>query len=63
LEKGKDLFEKMELVGIKRDDISWNYFILGHVDHEMNDEAISMFRKMIIKEEMEPNQYHLAALY
>jgi pentatricopeptide repeat protein len=61
LEKGKDLFEKMELVGIKRDDISWNSIISGHVDHEINDEAICMFQKMIIKEEIKPNQYHLSS--
>lgn len=61
LEKAKDLFEKIELDGIKRDDISWNSIISGYVDNEMNDEALRMFRKMIIDEQIEPNQYHLGS--
>ncbi|XP_078153406.1 putative pentatricopeptide repeat-containing protein At3g01580 [Carex rostrata] len=61
LEKARNLFENMEFEGIKRDDISWNSIISGHVDNEMHGEAISMFRKMIIDEQIKPNQYHLGS--
>jgi pentatricopeptide repeat protein len=61
LKKAKDLFEKIELNGIKRDDISWISIISGHVDHEMNDEALSMFRKMMREGQIKPNQYHLGS--
>ncbi|KAJ3706634.1 hypothetical protein LUZ61_010339 [Rhynchospora tenuis] len=61
LEKARDLFDNMELDGVKRDDISWNCIISGYVDNEMDYEAISMFQEMIIDEQIKPNQYHLGS--
>ncbi|CAK9151573.1 unnamed protein product [Ilex paraguariensis] len=61
ISKAKELFDQMELVGMKKDIISWNSMISGYVDNYMFDEALSMFRDLVMEKGVEPDSYTLGS--
>lgn len=60
--KAKDLFDQMELTGVKRDLISWNSMISGYVDNFLFDEALNMFRDLLKVEGIEPDSFTLGSV-
>ncbi|OAY75524.1 Pentatricopeptide repeat-containing protein [Ananas comosus] len=62
LELAKELFDRMELDGVKRDNISWNSMISGLVDNERFDEALNMFRYMQMVEGIEADSFNLGSI-
>ncbi|XP_072959143.1 pentatricopeptide repeat-containing protein At3g16610-like [Typha angustifolia] len=61
LEKAKELFDCMELDGVKRDAISWNSMISGFVDNEKFDEALEMFSYMNKEKGIESDSFNLGS--
>ncbi|KAF5442693.1 hypothetical protein F2P56_035324 [Juglans regia] len=60
ISKAKELFDRMELAGIKKDIISWNSMISGYADSFMFDEALSLFRDVLM-EGFEPDSFTLGS--
>ncbi|WCJ32472.1 Pentatricopeptide repeat (PPR) superfamily protein [Euphorbia peplus] len=59
--KARELFDQMELSGLKRDVISWNTMISGYVDNFMFDEAVDLFQELLNKG-IEPDSYTLGSI-
>ncbi|XP_010933838.1 pentatricopeptide repeat-containing protein At1g20230-like [Elaeis guineensis] len=62
LRKAKELFDRMEIDGVKRDAISWNSMISGLVDNESFEEALNMFRHMHMEEGVEADSFNLGSI-
>lgn len=60
VEKAKELFDQMELVG--KDTISWNSMISGYADNLLFDEALSMFRDLLMEEGIEADSFTLGSV-
>ena len=61
MEKAKELFDQMELVG-KKDVISWNTMISGFADNLLFDEAFSLFRDLVMEEGIEADSFTLGSV-
>lgn len=59
--KAKEFFDQMELVGGK-DIISWNTMISGYADNLLFDEALIMFRDLLMEEGIEADSFTLGSL-
>ncbi|KAM7499797.1 hypothetical protein LguiA_024211 [Lonicera macranthoides] len=53
----KELFNRIELAGVKKDIISWNSMISGYVDNFMFNEALNMFRDLLMDEGIKTNYF------
>lgn len=53
----KELFNRIELAGVKKDIISWNSMISGYVDNFMFNEALDMFRDLLMEEGIKTNSF------
>ncbi|KAM7504896.1 hypothetical protein LguiB_003800 [Lonicera macranthoides] len=53
----KELFNRIELAGVKKDIISWNSMISGYVDNFMFNEALNMFRDLLMDEGIKTNSF------
>ncbi|KAL5736949.1 hypothetical protein ACOSQ2_031737 [Xanthoceras sorbifolium] len=53
----KELFDQMEQLGVEKDVISWNSMISGYVDNFMFDEALTMFKDLLMEEDIKPNSF------
>ncbi|CAK7324227.1 unnamed protein product [Dovyalis caffra] len=60
--KAKELFDRMDVAGIERDIISWNSMISGYVDNFMFDEALNMYRNLLMEEGIEPDSFTLGSV-
>ncbi|KAL5738672.1 hypothetical protein ACOSP7_031433 [Xanthoceras sorbifolium] len=54
---GIELFDQMEQLGVEKDVISWNSMISGYVDNFMFDEALSMFKDLLMEEDIKRNSF------
>ncbi|XP_039123057.1 pentatricopeptide repeat-containing protein At2g13600-like [Dioscorea cayenensis subsp. rotundata] len=61
LGRAKELFECMELDGVKRDTISWSSLISGYCDNEKFSEALEMFRVMQFDDGIEADSFTLGS--
>ncbi|XP_057950824.1 pentatricopeptide repeat-containing protein At2g13600-like [Malania oleifera] len=59
--KAENLFERMELRGIKRDLISWNSMMAGYVNNSLYNEALSIFLDLLMEEGIEADSYTLGS--
>ncbi|KDP27473.1 hypothetical protein JCGZ_20129 [Jatropha curcas] len=60
--KAKELFDNMELIGVKRDLISWNSMISGYADNFLFDEALNMFQDLLKVEGIQPDSFTLGSV-
>ncbi|GLT41511.1 hypothetical protein SLA2020_155690 [Shorea laevis] len=59
--EARELFDRMELLGIRKDIISWNSMISGYVDNFQFDEAMSMFKDLLMEDGIKPNSFTLGS--
>ncbi|XP_010267513.1 PREDICTED: pentatricopeptide repeat-containing protein At2g13600-like [Nelumbo nucifera] len=60
--EARDIFDQMELVGIKKDIIAWNSMIAGYVDNKLFDESLKMFRNLQMEEGIVPDSFTLGSV-
>ncbi|OWM75532.1 pentatricopeptide repeat-containing protein At2g13600-like [Punica granatum] len=60
--KAKELFDVMELVGIEKDTVSWNSMISGYVDNLYFNEALDMYRQLIMEDGVQPDSFTLGSI-
>ncbi|XP_073039562.1 pentatricopeptide repeat-containing protein At2g13600-like [Primulina eburnea] len=59
--KAKELFDRMEGEGVRKDLITWNTMISGFADNFRFTEALRMFTELIQKGEVEPDSFTLGS--
>ncbi|KAK3034745.1 hypothetical protein RJ639_032698 [Escallonia herrerae] len=57
----KELFDQMEVAGVKRGIISWNSMISGYVDNSMFNEGLGMFQDLLMQEDIETDSFTLGS--
>ncbi|CAN0922656.1 Pentatricopeptide repeat-containing protein At2g13600, partial [Linum grandiflorum] len=59
--KAMQLFDEMELRGIRRSLISWNSMIAGYVDNYQYSEGLSLFKDLMTLEQIVPDSFTLGS--
>ncbi|XAR71609.1 hypothetical protein NMG60_11017966 [Bertholletia excelsa] len=62
MSKAKELFDQMELAGLRKDVISWNSMLAGYVDNSMFNEALSMYRELLMEEGIQADSFTLGSV-
>ncbi|KAK0593540.1 hypothetical protein LWI29_038407 [Acer saccharum] len=57
ISEAKELFNQMERLGVEKDVISWNSMISGYVDNFMFNGALSMFKDLLMQDDIQPNSF------
>ncbi|KAK6275349.1 hypothetical protein POUND7_005058 [Theobroma cacao] len=60
--KAKELFDRMEIMAIKKDIISWNSMISGYVNNSLFDEALDLFKHVLMEDGIEPDSFTLGSV-
>lgn len=61
VETARRLFDEMELLGVKRDSITWNSMISGYADNRRSGEAMELFRDMQFEEGVAADSFTLGS--
>ncbi|KAI8006437.1 Pentatricopeptide repeat-containing protein [Camellia lanceoleosa] len=62
ISKAEELFNRMELEGIRKDIISWNSMISGYVDNLMFNEALSLYKELLMTEGIQADSFTLGSV-
>ncbi|OMO93545.1 hypothetical protein COLO4_16811 [Corchorus olitorius] len=59
--KANELFDRMEMMGIKKGISSWNSMISGYVNNSMFYEALNLFKQVLREDGIEPDLFTLGS--